>query len=198
MRKHNVPEWYIYSCKKIKYMFPKAHATAYVIMALRIGWFKVHRPIFYYAAYFSKRAKRLDAEIFALGKNAIRNKINEIETMIKNKSKDVTDKDKDLLTELHLALEMVLRGYKFRQIDLDKSQAVDFTIGDDLKSLYLPFIAIDSLGETVAKSIEEARKQAPFTSKKDFESRTSVNKTQYAKMHTLGVFDNLPENDTLL
>ena len=198
MRKHNVPEWYIYSCKKIKYMFPKAHATAYVIMALRIGWFKVHRPIFYYAAYFSKRAKRLDAEIFALGKNAIRNKINEIETMIKNKSKDVTDKDKDLLTELHLALEMVLRGYKFRQIDLDKSQAVDFTIDDDLKSLYLPFIAIDSLGETVAKSIEDARKQAPFTSKKDFESRTSVNKTQYAKMHTLGVFDNLPENDTLL
>ena len=198
MRKHKVPEWYIYSCKKIKYMFPKAHATAYVIMALRIGWFKVHRPIYYYAAYFSKRAKRLDAEIFAAGKNAIRNKINEIETMIKNKSKDLTEKDKDLLTELHIALEMVLRGYSFRQIDLDKSKAVDFTIDEDRKSLYLPFIAIDSLGETVAKSIEDARNQAPFTSKKDFESRTSINKTQYAKMHTLGVFDNLPEDDTLL
>ena len=198
MRKHKVPEWYIYSCKKIKYMFPKAHATAYVIMALRIGWFKVHRPIYYYAAYFSKRAKRLDAEIFAAGKNAIRNKINEIETMIKNKSKDLTDKDKDLLTELHLALEMVLRGYNFRQIDVEKSKAVDFTIGEDRKSLYLPFIAIDSLGETVAKSIEEARNEAPFTSKKDFETRTSINKTQYAKMHTLGVFDNLPDDDTLL
>ena len=118
--------------------------------------------------------------------------------MIKNKSKDLTDKDKDLLTELHLALEMVLRGYNFRQIDVEKSKAVDFTIGEDRKSLYLPFIAIDSLGETVAKSIEEARNEAPFTSKKDFETRTSINKTQYAKMHTLGVFDNLPDDDTLL
>lgn len=198
MRKCKVPEWYIYSCKKIKYMFPKAHATAYVIMALRIGWFKVHRPIYYYAAYFSKRAKRLDAEVFANGKNAIRNKINEIETMIKNKSKDVTDKDKDLLTELHIALEMVLRGYTFKQIDLEKSKAVDFTISDDLKSLYLPFIAIDSLGETVAKSIEDARSEAPFISKKDFETRTSINKTQYAKMHTLGIFDELPDDNTLL
>lgn len=198
MRAHKVPEWYIYSCKKIKYMFPKAHATAYVIMALRIGWFKVHRPIYYYAAYFSKRAKRLDAEIFANGKNAIRNKINEIETMIKNKSKDVTDKDKDLLTELHIALEMVLRGYSFRQINLEKSKATDFTIDEDKKSLYLPFIAIDSLGETVAKSIEEARSEAPFISKKDFETRTSINKTQYAKMHTLGVFDDLPDENTLL
>lgn len=198
MRSCGVPEWYIYSCKKIEYMFPKAHATAYVIMALRIGWFKVHRPIYYYAAYFSKRAKRLDAEVFANGKNAIRNRINEIETMIKNKSKDLTDKDRDLLTELHIALEMVLRGYSFRQIDIEKSEAVDFTLDEDKKSLYLPFISIDSLGETVAKSIVDARDERPFSSKKDFESRTNINKTQYAKLHTLGVFDNLPEEETLL
>ena len=198
MRKCKVPEWYIYSCKKIKYMFPKAHATAYVIMALRIGWFKVHRPIYYYAAYFSKRAKRLDAEVFASGKNAIRNKINELATLQKNKSKDFTDKDKDLLTELHMALEMVLRGYSFRQIDLEKSKAKDFTIGEDKKSLYLPFVAIDSLGDAVAKSIEDAREESPFISKKDFETRTSVNKTQYAKMYTLGVFDKLPDDNTLL
>ena len=198
MRSCGVPDWYIYSCKKIEYMFPKAHATAYVIMALRIGWFKVHRPIYYYAAYFSKRAKRLDAEVFANGKNAIRNRINEIETMIKNKSKDLTDKDRDLLTELHIALEMVLRGYSFRQIDVEKSEAVDFALAEDKKSLYLPFVAIDSLGETVAKSIVDARNERSFSSKKDFESRTNINKTQYAKLHTLGVFDNLCEDDTLL
>ena len=93
---------------------------------------------------------------------------------------------------------MVLRGYTFKQIDLEKSKAVDFTISDDLKSLYLPFIAIDSLGETVAKSIEDARSEAPFISKKDFETRTSINKTQYAKMHTLGIFDELPDDNTLL
>ena len=93
---------------------------------------------------------------------------------------------------------MVLRGYSFRQINLEKSKATDFTIDEDKKSLYLPFIAIDSLGETVAKSIEEARSEAPFISKKDFETRTSINKTQYAKMHTLGVFDDLPDENTLL
>ena len=198
MREHHVPEWYIYSCKKIKYMFPKAHATAYVIMALRIGWFKVHRPIYYYATYFSKRAKELDAEVFANGKNAIRNKIHEIQDKMKTARKDVTNKEEDLLNELKIAYEMVLRGYKFKQIDIEKSQAVDFVIDEEKKALYLPFVAIPSLGDVVAKSIVEARKIAPFTSKKDFELRTSVNKTQFAKLYTLGVFDKLPDEDTLL
>ena len=198
MREHNVPEWYIYSCKKIKYMFPKAHATAYVIMALRIGWFKVHRPIYYYATYFSKRAKELDAEVFANGKNAIRNKIHEIQDKMKNARKEVTNKEEDLLNELKIAYEMVLRGYKFKQIDLEKSEAVDFVIDEEKKALYLPFVAIPSLGDVVAKSIVAAREKAAFTSKKDFELRTSVNKTQFAKLYTLGVFDKLPDEDTLL
>ena len=94
----NVPDWYIWSCKKIKYMFPKAHATAYVIMALRIGWFKVHRPIYYYAAYFSCRASAFDVEVLASGKNAIRNKINEINEKIANKTAE--NKEIELLSEL--------------------------------------------------------------------------------------------------
>ena len=94
MKDNNVPDWFVWTCKKIKYLFPKAHATAYVIMALRIGWFKVHRPIYYYAVYFSVRAKEYDAEIFALGKNAIRNKIQEIEKKIQNH--DVTNKEENL------------------------------------------------------------------------------------------------------
>ena len=193
MRDNNVPEWFVWTCKKIKYLFPKAHATAYVIMALRIGWFKVHRPIYYYAVYFSVRAKEYDAEIFALGKNAIRNKIQEIEKKIQNH--DVTNKEENLLDELKIALEMVLRGYSFKQIDINKSMAKDFVIAEDEKSLYLPFVTIPSLGEAVANSIVEARNVRPFSSKKDVERRTSINKTQFAKLTMLGVFDELPDDD---
>ena len=197
MLKYNVPDWYIYSCKRIKYMFPKAHATAYVIMALRIGWFKVHRPIYYYAAFFSKRAKEFDPEIFAAGRNAIRNKITELEERIAKKDA-LSNKETDLLGVLYIALEMVLRGYTFKQINIEKSLASDFVISEDKKSLYLPFIAVESLGETVAESIVEARNRHSFTSKADFEYRTSVNKKQYARLKTLGVLDELPDNDTLL
>lgn len=194
MIEHKIPDWFIWTCKKIKYLFPKAHATAYVIMALRIGWFKVHRPIYYYAVYFSVRAKEYDAEVFALGKNAIRNRIQEIEKKISNHL-EVTNKEENLLDELKIALEMVLRGYTFKQIDINKSQATDFVIAEDCKSLYLPFVTIPSLGEAVAKSIVDARNERPFSSKKDVELRTSVNKTQFAKLKLLGVFDDLPDDD---
>ena len=194
---HNIPSWFIDSCKKIKYLFPKAHATAYVIMALRIAWFKVHRPIYYYAAYFSKRAKEFDAEAFAAGKNAIRNRIIEIENKIQ-KRQDVTNKEIDLLDELRIALEMTLRGYTFKQIDINISDATNLVISEDKKSLYLPFVAVDSLGETVAKSIVEARNNRPFSSKKDFELRTSVNKKQYANLIKLEAFGDLIDDDTTL
>ncbi len=194
---HNIPEWFITSCKKIKYLFPKAHATAYVIMALRIAWFKVYKPIYYYAAYFSKRAKEFDAEAFAAGKNAIRNRIIEIENKIQ-KREDVTNKELDLLDELKIALEMTLRGYTFKQIDINISDATNLVISEDRKSLYLPFVAVDSLGETVAKSIVEARNQRPFSSKKDFELRTSINKKQYANLIKLEAFGDLVDDDTTL
>lgn len=197
MVKYHVPDWYIDSCKKAKYLFPKAHATAYVIMALRIAWFKVNRPIYYYAAYFSIRAKELDPEAFAMGKNALSNRINEIEKKIKE-HKDVTNKEVDLLDELKIALEMVLRGYRFRQIDVNISAAKEFIIAEDGKSLYLPFVAVASLGETVAQSIVEARNQRPFSSKKDFELRTSINKTQFANLIKLEAFGDLVDDDTKL
>lgn len=191
-----VPEWFIWSCKKIKYLFPKAHATAYVIMALRIAWFKVHKPIYYYAVYFSVRAKALDAEAFANGKNAIKNRIKEIEKK-QNLKEEVTKKELDLYDTLKIALEMVLRGYQFRQINLLKSEAIKFVIAEDSKSLYLPFSAVDSLGEAVAFSVVEARNKQPFTSKRDLQQRTSLNKTQLAKLELLGVFEDLPEEDKL-
>lgn len=190
MRECNVPEWFIDSCKKIKYLFPKAHATAYVIMALRIGWFKVYRPIYYYAVYFSKRAKAFDVETFASGKNGIKNLINQIE----NKD-DRKNKEEDLLDELKIALEMVLRGFSFKQIDINKSSAVDFVISEDKKSLYLPFSALDALGEAAANTVIEARNAMPFTSIEDVEKRTKLNKTQLAKLKVLGAFGNLPEKE---
>ncbi len=196
--KNNVPSWFIASCKKILYLFPKAHATAYVIMALRIAWFKVYRPIYYYAAYFSKRAKEFDAEVFAMGKNAIRNRINEIEKKLKNKNIEVSKKETDLLDELRIALEMNLRGMTFRAIDVNISDAKDLVIAEDKKSLYLPFVAVESLGDTVAQSIVEARKERLFSSKKDFELRTNINKKQYANLIKLDAFGDLVDDDTTL
>ena len=190
MREHDVPEWYIESCKMIKYLFPKAHATAYVMMALRIAWFKVYHPIYYYAVYFSKRAKAFDCETFVEGRNAIRNMINSIE-----KKDDKKNKEIDLLDELKIALEMVLRGFTFKQIDINKSDATNFVISDDKKSLYLPFAALDSLGAAAATTVIEARNVMPFTSIQDVERRTKLNKTQVAKLKVLGAFGNLPEKD---
>lgn len=194
MREHGVPEWYIESCKKIQYMFPKAHATAYVIMALRIGWFKVHRPIYYYAAYFSCRASAFDVDVLAAGKNAIRNKINEINGKIANKTAE--NKEIELLSELQIALEMYLRGYSFKQVDINKSEVKTFVISKDKKSLLLPFTAVSGLGEAAAVTVIEARSSYPFTSKEDVQKRTKLNKTHFEKLRMLGSLDDLPDKDT--
>ena len=194
MRNNNVPEWFVWTCKKIKYLFPKAHATAYVIMALRIGWFKVHRPIYYYAAYFSCRASAFDVDVLAAGKNAIRNKINEIQGKIANKTAE--NKEVELLSELQIALEMCLRGYTFKQVDINESEVKTFVISKDKKSLLLPFTAVSGLGEAAAVTVIEARKAYPFTSKEDVQKRTKLNKTHFEKLRLLGSLDDLPDKDT--
>ena len=194
MHEKNIPEWFIWTCNKIKYLFPKAHATAYVIMALRIAWFKIYHAIYYYSVYFTVRCKEFDVEVFAAGRNAIKNRIQEIQDKIKKKE-DVKDKELNLLDELYIAQEMVLRGYRFEMIDINKSDAVSFVITDDKKGLYLPFVALDALGVSVANSIIEERNKRPFSSRKDLENRTKLNKTQITKLISLGVLDCLPEED---
>ena len=124
MREHEVPEWYIDSCKKIKYMFPKAHAAAYVMMAFRIAWFKVHVPKAYYAAYFSIRAKAFDAEFMIFGKEKVKEKMNEIIMQ----GNEAAPKDKDMYDDLEIVLEMYERGFKFLPIDLYKSNATKFIV----------------------------------------------------------------------
>src|SRR5699024_4597668 len=144
MKENNVPNWYIQSCKKIKYMFPKAHAAAYVLMAVRIAYFKVHHPLFFYAAYFSVRARDFELETMVKGKEALRTKIGEIT----EKGNEATTKEKNLLTVLQVSLEMYERGFTFQRVDLYKSEAAEFKVEGD--SLIPPFNAVDGLGTNAA------------------------------------------------
>lgn len=191
MRKHNVPEWYIDSCLKIKYMFPKAHAAAYVLMALRVAYFKVYFPILYYCAYFSVRASDFDLVAMSKGKDAVKEAINEIN----QKGMDASTKEKNLLTVLELANEMLERGYEFGMIDLYKSDAENFIIEGN--KLIAPFRAVPSLGANVANQIVEARKDGPFLSKEDLANRGKVSKTLIDYMTENGVLKDLPDENQL-
>lgn len=188
MEEKNVPAWYIWSCERIKYMFPKAHATAYVLMALRIAWFKVYSPALFYSAWFSKRAKAYNVQAFLGGPIAISAKIEEL----KNKS-DATVKDEDLITALQVALEMTSRGIKFLPVDIFKSSATIFEVEDG--NLRMPFIAVDKLGEAVALDIVERRNEKMFTSKKDVQKRTRLNNTLFEEFNIMHSFGNLPDED---
>ena len=191
MRENNVPEWYIGSCKKIKYMFPKAHAVAYVTMAFRIAWFKVHHPMAFYCAYFTVRADEFDAELMASGKDeAIRNmKILEA----KDREKQTSDKEKNVITIMEVVIEMYARGLNFLPIDLEKSDSHRFIPTPD--GILPPLNAIAGLGTNAAKSIVEAREQMPFTSVEDFAQRAKVTKTITEIMKNRGMFSHIPDSD---
>lgn len=191
MREHQVPEWYIDSCKKIKYMFPKAHAVAYVLMALRVAYFKVHHPMYYYAAYFSVRAKEFDIVAMHQGKEMVKRRIREIN----DKGFDATVTDKNLLVSLELANEMIERGYKFQMIDINRSDAENFLIDGD--TLIPPFRSIPGLGLSVAQQIVKARKDAPFLSKEDLQKRGKVSKTIIEYLTDHGVIQDLPDENQL-
>ncbi|KLO21336.1 DNA polymerase III [Marinitoga sp. 1197] len=187
MKKNNVPEWFINSCKKIKYLFPKAHAAAYVSMAFRIAYFKVHYPLAFYATYFSVKGDEFNTEIILKGKNAIRSKIFDL----KSRSLDV--KEKNELTVLELAYEMILRGFGFLAPDIYKSDAKNFIIEE--KKLRIPFIKVPNLGEKAAVSIVKARKEKSFLSVEDLLKRTGINKTTIETFRKLGMLKGLPERN---
>ncbi|PWG00730.1 PolC-type DNA polymerase III [Levilactobacillus bambusae] len=191
MRATNVPEWYIDSCLKIKYMFPRAHATAYVLMALRVAYFKVHFPLTYYAAYFSVRADDFDLVAMSKGKEAVKARMKEINDM----GRDASAKDKNLLTVLELANEMLERGYDFQMIDIERSDASEWLI--DGKTLIAPFRAAPGLGLNVAKQIVAAREDKPFLSKEDLANRGKVSKTLIDYMTENHVLDQLPDENQL-
>ncbi|HOP65698.1 MAG TPA: PolC-type DNA polymerase III [Bacilli bacterium] len=193
MKESKVPDWYIASTKKIQYLFPKAHATAYVMMAYRVAWFKVYHPIYYYAAYFSKRCNDFDVSAMVGGSNTIRRKITEITL----KGYDATNKEKDTADVLKVALEMCERGLSFKNINLTMSDGSNFVISEDQKSLYIPFRALEGLGDTVASKIIEERNEKEFTSVEDFQQRCHISKTTTDKLRSLGVLEGLPESSQL-
>lgn len=195
MNAYNVPKWYIESCKLIEYMFPKAHAAAYVIMALRIAWFKVYRPIFYYAAYFSRRTDAFDVATMAKGREALKLRVKQLADM--RDANSWTKKDEDTYNTLLLSLEMVSRGFAFDQINIFESSDTNFLVSKDRKRLLIPFNALDSLGDATANSIVVAREERPFTSKRDVMKRTKINTTLFERMDSLGCFGNLPEDDQI-
>jgi DNA polymerase-3 subunit alpha (Gram-positive type) len=191
MSRHGVPDWYIDSCKKIKYMFPKAHAAAYVLMAVRIAYFKVHHPILFYAAYFTVRAGDFDLEIMTRGSGAIRAKIQEIQ----GKGLDAAPKEKSLLTVLELALEMCERGMSFQKVDLYRSQASEFVVEGD--SLIPPFNAVAGLGTNAALNIVKAREDGEFLSKEDLQQRSRLSKTVIEDLDRHGCLQNMPDSNQL-
>jgi DNA polymerase-3 subunit alpha (Gram-positive type) len=191
MRRCGVPEWYIESCLKIEYMFPKAHAAAYVISAVRTAYFKLYYPIEFYAAYFTVRAEDFELETLCQGYDAILRRLNEIE----EKGVNATTKEKNSITILEMALEMTARGFVFKPIDLYRSDAVRFKI--DGNALIPPFAAISGIGESAARSIAAARDEGPFLSIEDFQTRTRVSKTVVEQLAAMGCFRGLPETNQL-
>ena len=195
MRAKNIPEFYIDSCNKIKYLFPKAHATAYVMQAIRVGYFKVYHPLAFYATYFTARSKQYDIEAMIAGENKIIDRIEEIKRKKANGEKP-SPKEDEILKTLNIAIEMVERGYKFSNLDLYKSDATRFVIDEENKALIPPFIVIDGLGESAAYSVVQARADgSKFLSKEDLLRRTKLNGTNVNQLDALGVLKDLGERD---
>ena len=191
MTAHGVPDWYIWSCKKIKYMFPKAHAAAYVMMAWRIAYCKVFYPLAYYAAYFSIRATGFSYELMCQGKD----KLNYFMRDYEKRKDSLSKKEQDTYKDMRIVQEMYARGYEFWTIDLYKAQASRFQIIDG--KLMPALSTIDGLGEKAAEALVEAAKDGPFLSKDDFRQRTKVSKTVIDLMGDLGLFGDLPESNQL-
>ena len=192
MKEANIEDWFIDSCKKIKYMFPKAHATAYVISAFRIAYYKVHYPSYFYASWFSTKATDFDIETMTKGYDAIKNKMNEIIS----KGYDASNKESGILECLKVALEMTARGLKVCPVDLKRSEALTFSI-DENNNLIPPFSTIDGLGDTVAKTIVEERNKGMFLSIDDLQKRGKVSSSLIEKMRSMGILDGMDESSQL-
>ena len=191
MKAHDVPDWYIWSCQKIKYMFPKAHAAAYVMMAWRIAYCKVYYPLAYYAAFFSIRATAFNYELMCQGKEKLNYFIKDYE-----KRKDtLTKKEQDTVKDMRIVQEMYARGFTFLPLDVYTAKARYFQIIDG--KLMPALNTIEGLGDKAAEAIEDAAKQGAFLSKDDFRQRTKVSKTVIDLMSDLGLLEGLPETNQL-
>lgn len=192
LKEAGIADWYIDSCYKIKYMFPKAHAAAYVISAFRIAWFKVHMPVYYYASWLSCKATDVDIISMIKGYDAIRERVIEIN----EKGREATNKDLGVHESLQLCMEAAARGIKFLNVDLYQSDSLTFRAINDT-DIVPPFNSIDGLGDTVAKNIVEEREKGPFISIEEFQIRCKVSTTLIDKMRLMGIFEGMPETSQL-
>ena len=191
MKKHGVPDWYIGSCKKIKYMFPKAHAAAYVMMGWRIAYCKIFYPLAYYAAYFSIRATAFSYELMCQGKEKLEYFMDDYE-----KRKDsLTKKEQDTYKDMRNVQEMYARGFEFMPIDIYKANAHTFQI---IEGKLMPALdTIEGLGDRAADAVVAAAEEGPFLSLDDFRNRTKVTASTIDLMNDLGLFGNLPKSNQL-
>ena len=191
MRAVNVPEWYIASCKKIKYMFPKAHAAAYVISALRLAWYKVYKPIAFYCAYFTSRPGDVDILTLLKGKDAVRRLLNEI----KAKGREASNKEQAVYENMLIMNEMIQRDIEVLPLDLKKSHAVKYLVEDG--KMRPPFGALNGVGDTAAWSIYETAQKGDFLSKEDFRIESGISKTILEQLDAVGVLSDLPDSNQL-
>ncbi len=192
MEEAEIPEWFIGSCAKIKYMFPKAHAAAYVISAFRIAWYKVHMPVYFYASWYSSKATDVDVENMIKGYDAIKARIEDIQA----KGYEATNKENGQAESLKLALEATARGIKFLNVDLYESDATVWIAKND-KEIYPPFNAIEGLGDTVAKNIVAERQKGKFISIEDIQKRAKISQTLIDKMKDMNILEGLPDSNQL-
>ncbi len=193
MMEHTVPEWYIKSCEKIKYMFPKAHAAAYVINGFRVAWFKLYHPLNYYRVYLSIRESDFDIESMVKGKEAVKNAIANLQA----KGFDKSPKEESTQSSLMMCNEMIERGFTFRNISIKESDATFFKIAEDGKSLIPPFSVLDGMGEIAAKKIVEERNSREYVSIEDLQIRGKVSASLIDRLRGLGALDELPESSQL-
>ena len=195
MHENKIPQWFIDSCKKIKYLFPKAHAVAYVMMAFRIAWFKINQPLAFYSSYFSVRGiDEFDIAIIQEGEDTVRRAIEELYAQ----GSGLSAKDKSKITVLEVALELYARGFKVLPVSLEESSATQFIIKDEEKALLPPLIAIDGLGASQAEDIVRGRQEKPYSSLEDMKKRGKVGDSMIEKFKYLGIVEQLPELDQIV
>ena len=186
MKEHGVPQWYIDSCMKIKYMFPKAHAAAYIIAALRVAWYKVHTPAEYYAAYFTGRGEDFDADIVQQGKRVVKQVMDDI----RGRGKEASAKEQSQAETLHVVYEAMQRGVEFLPVHLYKSNTYKFLMEDG--KIRLPFSAVKGLGGAAAQGLVDAREAGEFISCDDLQNRSGITKAVVESLRQLGVLETLP------
>jgi DNA polymerase-3 subunit alpha (Gram-positive type) len=192
LKEAGIADWYIESCKKIKYMFPKAHAAAYVTSAFRIAWYKVHMPVYFYASWLTSKAADVEVATMIKGYDAIKERLIDIN----NKGRDASKKEQDVEESLHVCLEATARGIKFLPVSLYESEATTYVVKSD-NEIIPPFNSIEGLGETVAKNIVAERNKKKFLSIEDVQVRAKISETLIDNMKLMGIFDGMDESNQL-